>query len=258
MANYSRVPHGRIPEEEFIVKDGKTYYPFSRPLKHIQEDIVYHKHKRWGFLIYRCDYASEEAWMKFLLILNRRIEEELKILKAEDLWDTMEMTPMEDKDSLDGATIDQVRDIFKAWVRSNEARAETNDGLHGTFTYPRHTYCVHVDADVLDSVVNRAPQPPLWDWREIGYVNLVEVWHVNWIKRFHLWLQGTDGRDIDESECENGHFVKVPLGYIGPESYDELYGQFVFERLAQYQRSDGVSFARGGLNPEDMYGPLGS
>jgi hypothetical protein len=39
MAKNSLVPHGGIPDEELIVKDGTTYYPFSGPLKHVQEDV---------------------------------------------------------------------------------------------------------------------------------------------------------------------------------------------------------------------------
>jgi hypothetical protein len=270
MANHSRVPHGRIPYEVFVVKDGTTYYPFSGPLKHIREDIQYHKHKKWGFLIYRCDYASDEAWAKFLSNLNWEMEEGLKILKAEDLRDTMEMTPKEDKEALDGATVDQVRNAFTEWVRSDEARAEINDGPCGAFTYPRHTYCVHVDAGVLNSVVNRAPQPPSWDRRKIAYVNLVQLRHKDFAETLGLPVQETtnddeedeedeeiDG-DINGSEHEDEHFVKVPLSYLGPESYNQLYSQFTFERFVQYQRSDNVSFGGGGVNSEDMYGPLDS
>jgi hypothetical protein len=70
IANHSGVPHGDIPDEDVILKDGQTYQPFSGPLKHVQEDIQYHKHKKWGFQIYRYDYASDEAWAKFLSNLN--------------------------------------------------------------------------------------------------------------------------------------------------------------------------------------------
>jgi len=68
------------------------------------------------------------------------------------------MTPKEDKDTLDGATVDQVREIFKKRVQSDEAKAEINSLVTPTFQYPRYTYCLHVDADVLDAVVNRAPK----------------------------------------------------------------------------------------------------
>jgi hypothetical protein len=112
----------------------------------------------------------DEAWAKFLSNVDWHLEEELKILKAEDLRDTMEMTPKEDKKTLDGATVDQVRTIFRRWVRSNEARAEINHEPCGAFRHPRHLYCVHVDTDVLNSVVNRAPQSPAWDRRRIAYV----------------------------------------------------------------------------------------
>ncbi|USP74653.1 hypothetical protein yc1106_01927 [Curvularia clavata] len=235
MANHSRVPHRGIPAEEFIVKDGKTYYPFSGPLNHIDEDVQYHKHKKWGFLIYRCDYSSDEAWAKFLSNLNWEVENQLKIFKAEHLWDTMEMTPKEDKKVLDGATVDQVRNIFTEWVRSDEARAEINDGPCGAFTYPRHTFCVHVDADVLDSVVNRAPQPPTWDRRHIAYANLVQLRHEDFAEELGIPVQDftnndeEDEEEDDASEYGDLNFVKVPLSYLGPESYNELYSWSNFE-----------------------------
>jgi hypothetical protein len=31
-------------------------------------------------------------------------------------------------------------------------------------------------------------------------------------------------------EDENEDAVKVPLGYLGPEAYDDLYSHFVWER----------------------------
>jgi hypothetical protein len=276
MANYSGVPHRGIPFEEFIVKeDGQSYYPFTGILNHIREDVEYHKHEKWGFLIYRCDYASDETWAKFLSHLNLRMEEELEIHKAEDLQATLAMTPIEDKQTLDGATVGQVRAIFTDWVRSDEAKAEINGDPRGAWTYPRQTYCVHVDADVLDSVVNRAPQPPVWDEREIAYANLVQLRHEDFPERFSLPVEETaiddnmdeesveeeeeeEDSDMDESEYGDEHFVKVPVSYLGPESYNNLYTHFTFERFVQYRRSDDVSFGGGALNPEDFYGPLDS
>jgi hypothetical protein len=69
---------------------------------------------------------------------------------------------------------------------------------------------------------------------------------------------GEDDGDIDESEYGGESFVKVPLSYLGPEHYNELYNQSTFEQFVQYRRSDNVSFGGGGVNPEDMYGQLGS
>jgi hypothetical protein len=154
---WSGIPHGQIPRSESIEKDGKTYYPFGGPLRDVKEDIEYHKHTCWGLVIYRCTYASDKLWENFMSNVRYKIEEGLVINKAYTLKETLALTTKEDRESLDGATVQQVREIFKDWVRSKEARNKTGEGAPcGAFKSPRYTYCVHVDANVIDSVVNRA------------------------------------------------------------------------------------------------------
>lgn len=229
---------GRIPWEELPEKDGKKYYPFGGPLGEIRETIQRLKHKKWGLLIYRCDYVSDETWTKFVSNVRHEMDECFRILRADDLQETFELTTKADRQRLDGASVDQVRDIFKEWVQSDEAKAENNNQAHPTFQFPRYTFCVHVDAGVLDSVVNRAPQPPAFDARQIAYVNLVQLRHES-SDEGGAQLYG----DADEFDGNGGdeNFVKVPLGYIGPESYNSLYDLSTFERYARYRRDDDVS-----------------
>jgi hypothetical protein len=52
------------------------------------------------------------------------IENGLTVNKAEDLKDTLELTVREDKENFDGATVEQVREMFKDWVQSDEAKSE--------------------------------------------------------------------------------------------------------------------------------------
>jgi hypothetical protein len=254
------VAHGRIPEEDYLVKNVKTYYPFAGPLRHIKEEIEHHKHAKWGFLIYRTDYTSDSSWERFLSHLNQETEMGLNILKAPpNLQDTLEMTIKEDKASLDGATPDQVRDLFKAWVKSPDALAEMHNEPCAVFTYPRYTYCVHIDGDVLDSI-NRAPEPEK-DVRMIAYVNLVRLRLEDFDEDYKLHLEQSIKDCEEDEECilddedlRDQDFARVPLSYLGPEAYDELYNQFTFERYVRYERSDGVSWGGGGYNPEDTFG----
>jgi hypothetical protein len=97
------------------------------PLYYIRRSIQFHGHKKWGLLLYRCDYASDELWHKFLEVVQSSVERDLRSYTGDDVRGTLEMTPKEDKATLDGATVDQVRDIFAAWLRSDEAKAETSD-----------------------------------------------------------------------------------------------------------------------------------
>jgi hypothetical protein len=218
-------------------------HPFAGPLGSIRKTVQEHKHKRWGFLIYRCDYTSDDAWTKFLSNVRHHMEAGLAVFKADDLRETLDITVKEDKATLDGATVDQVRDVFKNWVQSEEAKAENNNEPYAEFQFPRYTYCVHVDADALDSVVNRAPQPPEYDMYKIGYVNLVQLNHGEpreYQGPFRVKVAQTimfhgNGGDVKS--------VKVPLSCIGPESYGNLYDLATYQRYWMYQREDGVSFA---------------
>jgi hypothetical protein len=256
MQPYSGVPHGSILRDEHIQRDGRTYYPYAGPLRNLKEDIEYHKHICWGFLIYRCDYASDELWEKFMSNLRIKVAKSLSVFQAEDLKGKAEMTPKEDKERLDGATVEQVREMFKDWVQSDEARSEMGVGAPcGAFNSPRYTYCVHVDADVLESVVNRAPQPPERDRRQIGYVNLVQLRFEDFAEEAQLALHDSDSDDSDDFEDiqEDENYVKVPFTYLGAETYDKLYDLDTFERFVTYRRDDGVSYGNGALNPHDIY-----
>jgi hypothetical protein len=56
------------------------------------------------------------------------IENGLTVNKAEDLKDTLELTVREDKENLNGANVEQIHEIFKDWVQSDEAKSEMGQG----------------------------------------------------------------------------------------------------------------------------------
>jgi hypothetical protein len=102
--------------------------------------------------------------------------------------------------------------IFKDWVMSEEARNEMGEGAPcGVFQSPRYTYCVHADADVIDSVVNCAPHPPEYDRREIAHVKLVQLSDGEW--DLDMPDTGDGDEDVEDEEDFEGdeNFVKVPL-----------------------------------------------
>ncbi|KAF1847646.1 uncharacterized protein K460DRAFT_414353 [Cucurbitaria berberidis CBS 394.84] len=189
----------------------------------IRETIKDRKHKKWGLLVYRCDYASNDTWTKFLAAINQEMQRGLDIVQGEDLKDTLEMTPKEDKNTLDGATVDQVRDIFKAWVESDEAKAENGNETNATLNYPRYTYCVHVDADT-------------------AYVNLVQL-RSEVDPQYIKYTEYSTEEEINEEEDEEEDMdhVKVHLDYIGAYSYNSLYDPFTFDRYASYRDENDVS-----------------
>jgi hypothetical protein len=240
MRTHSSVHQGGQPAG---TKEKKQEHPFAGPLGTIRRTIHENKHTKWGLLIYRCDYTSNDAWARFVSNVRHEMDAGLEACKATDLRDSLEVTVQEDRATLDGATIDQVRNLFKEWVQSDEAKAENNNEPYADFQFPRYTYCVHVDADALDSVVNRAPQPPEFDMHQVAYVNLVQLDHGD-----PREYQGPFKVKIDQAITFHGDggdvkSVKVPLSYIGPESYSPLYSLGTYQRYWMYQREDGVSCA---------------
>ncbi|KAH7073283.1 hypothetical protein FB567DRAFT_196713 [Paraphoma chrysanthemicola] len=206
------------PAEKKYFWYGEKTFPYRGPLGKIRRSIHSHKYDKWGFLLYRCDYSSDELWAKFLAALQKEVDDSLRCYDAEDLRSSLDMTPKEDKDLLDGATVERVRDIFTAWPGSDEAKAEFGGST------PRYMYCVHVDADVLDSVVNRAPKLLWSEARQVAYVNLVRP-STDWAPIPPDQLQYFTEEELNEDV----DLVKVPLDYLGLDGYDELYDAEMFD-----------------------------
>lgn len=208
-------------------------------LSELRESIHDRKNKKWGYLIYRCDYGSNDDWAKFLTILHWNVKHSLDLYGGADLLPSLDMTVHDDRAALEGATINQVRELFTAWVRSDEARDELGETpFPAALQFPRHTYCIYVDADAIDSVVNRAPQPPQRDFRKIGYVTLIKIYTKGFTEN------RTYKHDLDEHNPDEGdpNCVRIPISCVDPETYGSLFDQFSFGLMARWRRpEDGVT-----------------
>jgi hypothetical protein len=92
---------------------------------------------------------------------------------------------------------------------------------------------------------------PEYDRREIACVNLVQLSDGEWNP--DMADTGDDDEHVEDEEDIEGdeNFVKVPLRYLGAESY-KLYSPYTFQRYLTYRRDDGVSWGGGALNPHDF------
>lgn len=109
------------------------------------------RYPKWGFIIYRCDYRRDTAWKTFIEGWSAMTERQLRRDGMQHLMQTLEFTVKEDPGTLDGATVEQVREVFTKWRYSDEERAATQQALeNGTYSYPRDGVCVRVDANALD------------------------------------------------------------------------------------------------------------
>lgn len=131
----------------------------------LQED----GHRTWGFVIYRCTYESDEAWDQFLKRLRHQIQLALRAYNGLDMMDSLSLTVVEDRSLLDDASTSVVREHFKQWAATAPQQEQgTGPGLS-----QRYRYCVQVDADALESVVEDGSETPEIDTVADGFVNLI-------------------------------------------------------------------------------------
>lgn len=206
-------------------------YTDSAELK-ILGDLRQNKYTKWGWAIYRCTYNDDEAWTRFKDIVNYQSRHFIAKSAAPEVGDYLEWTFIEDRDTLENASKDQLRAHFKAWA-AQAAEAEVpqlKNKPYSTYSIPRYNYFVHVDDDALRSVVYEAPQPPELDLNCFGYVNLVKA---DWVSiKEKLTADEMADEDlyfeylyepIDGCCEEDVGWMRVPSINLSPGFYDAMH-----------------------------------
>jgi hypothetical protein len=180
----------------------------------IAESLEKLKLKHWGFVVYRCTYGSQEKWDKFIALAKQEAYNWLKRW-GEDLalYDKMELTVIEDAETLDGASILDTTRKFQAYVDAE--RTEETQGYECT---PRYHNFVHVDEESLESVVDDEKAK-----ERIGYFCKV-VYPSSVMIREAARLAGeieSDQDPLDEQVELLDCVKKIPLGSLVP-LYDDL------------------------------------
>lgn len=119
----------------------------------IAESLEKLKLKHWGFVVYRCTYGSQEKWDKFIAVVKQEAHSWLERWGTEELavYDKMELTVIEDAETLDSASILDTTRKFQAYV---EEEKRTDKTLQAYDCTPRYHFFVHVDEESLESVVD--------------------------------------------------------------------------------------------------------
>lgn len=106
--------------------------------------------QRWGFVVYRTDYSSNENWTKFNIILDtwtrsvieNKGPEEASLL---DAW--QQMWYFDDASEFDKASIDQLRKHYhSSWFTSLSSEEQQDT------SWPEHQLFPVADKEVLDNV----------------------------------------------------------------------------------------------------------
>ncbi|KAF6842286.1 hypothetical protein CMUS01_03231 [Colletotrichum musicola] len=108
---------------------------------------------RWGFYLYRTTYIDQPLWERYIAYMR---EEASKTIYNEDNGDRLKkhfrLTIIEDP-SLDGASVEEVQERFRAWVAAlpEEGDEEQEIPAFDRRDHGRFYYCLYVDADCLHS-----------------------------------------------------------------------------------------------------------
>jgi hypothetical protein len=126
--------------------------------QHILNALNEYRLAHWGFVIFRCTYASEEKWEKFLARLKELAREFFRYESGptKHLYDRMDWTIFEDAETLDGADLVQTSRLFHEWWTKGQGAQERRESLLAAKLQdsPRYTYFLHVDEESLESVVD--------------------------------------------------------------------------------------------------------
>ncbi|KAK5637687.1 hypothetical protein RRF57_013402 [Xylaria bambusicola] len=118
----------------------------------------------WGFLIYRCTYGDDEAWNRYMEAFKKQVHSVLEHYGRDWLLEKYaQWTVVEDEETLNGASKQQVRERFVQWRDQHSVSRELSEvaavvrqsafwATHESLRLPRFTYCLYVDQKCLDTL----------------------------------------------------------------------------------------------------------
>lgn len=137
--------------DPFLAVDSQMRQGASwRPTMGVMRDT---KHLKWGFLVYRVYYGDDEAWERFMYILNRTTDHFLGDLVKPHIAPLLEWTEMQNRTAFDGASKDDIREHFRTWIltRSVERDGPGVEGNEIIKRSPRYQACLYVDKEAMES-----------------------------------------------------------------------------------------------------------
>jgi hypothetical protein len=75
----------------------------------LRDSLHRYPNSKLGFLVYRCTYASDHDWQRFMTYLTHSVRATLEKDKLGDIADRLDWNVHSDAASLDGADFETVR-----------------------------------------------------------------------------------------------------------------------------------------------------
>jgi hypothetical protein len=118
------------------------------PLDRMDRHLKAMGHDKWGWVVYRCTYSSDDDWSEFMKKMKALSKEwfdfyfATEAMRKKHIW-----TFIDDRDRLENASKSDVRRMFKEWIYSPEAAAEqpNAEGPMSKVGTARYRFCMHVD-----------------------------------------------------------------------------------------------------------------
>ncbi|KAF2432536.1 hypothetical protein EJ08DRAFT_647982 [Tothia fuscella] len=196
-------------QESLRTPDRSTW---SNDADNIERFLQEDGHPIWGFVIYRCTYADDSEWGEFMKRLKHETEGVFKDEQCNgmDIYDRLRWTVFDEKSSFDGVDDSVVRQHFTNWMKSApQEEQNTTRGLS-----QRYRFCVQVDQDALDSVVENDSDSNLKD----GWVKLVWADYTDHLRELEIKYP-VKPRLIPPDPLEIHPWMMVTYQYLLPGMY---------------------------------------
>lgn len=234
---------------------------FQREIRKTLRFVLAAQEETWGFFIFRTVYIpeSDTQFPLFLGALDSSIKEEVdRDLKPigprfdrngqlieetlpdpapnAEMWRRYKNEIVEDKTKLNGATVEQVRQEFKACLLAQGVNLEE---WHG---FAKYRVCIMFDEEVLQSVMRRVENPTTTDYLKV-WVKVVEFTGAQKDESWEHEYSSAGGSGVDELDGEEVYWqgwLKVELGSLFGVWTDIAADGEVEDMWASSMGSDGV------------------
>ncbi|KAG9529253.1 hypothetical protein KCU93_g3717, partial [Aureobasidium melanogenum] len=209
MSRVAEIKKGLPPQPESKRTPGKLSFK-RNAADQIERALREDGHRIWGFVIYRCTYASDEDWDLCMRHLHEEVRESMDFYNGHDLLDEecFRLTVIEDKSKFDGASTSTVRKHFQEWCAQalhREQGSEAEIGSRRQKPVPwfgslavRYRFCLQIDAASLQSILGGGDKP---------FVNLIRD---DWELKQHMAAGTGDALDYDEGDFTDEEDEEYP------------------------------------------------
>ncbi|KAH7347766.1 hypothetical protein B0T11DRAFT_302922 [Plectosphaerella cucumerina] len=124
----------------------------------------------WGFYVFRTTYQNGDLWNEYIAYIRNQASMYLRTERhGSELMSHLDFTIVDDAPLLDGASKEEVADIFAKMVEDLPKEGDPANGIPSAKErehIPRYTHCIYVDLNCLESYSQL-------DWDKVAHIHRV-------------------------------------------------------------------------------------